>query len=73
MLTHTKFQDVDKIICRCVQRRTPDLGHTCLQEQLTETYLKNLLPVRPKTALGLIKNKNGNCKAFCGTRKRNNR
>ena len=36
MLTHTKFQDVGKKTGRCVQRRTSDLGQTCLQGQVTE-------------------------------------
>lgn len=41
MLTQMKFQDVDTIIYRCVEWRTPDLGHTFLQEQLTETNQKS--------------------------------
>ena len=40
MLTYTKVQDVCTIICRCVQRRTPDHGHICLQEKPTELILK---------------------------------
>lgn len=43
MLTHTKFQKVDTITIRYVQRRTPDLGLTCLQEQLTEITLRNCI------------------------------
>ena len=43
MLTHTKFQNVYTITIRYVQRRTPDLGRTCLQEQLTEITFKNCI------------------------------
>ena len=43
MLTHTKFQNVDTITIRYVQRRTPDLRRTCRQEQLTEITLINCI------------------------------
>ena len=47
MLTHTKFLGVDTIISRCVQWKTADLGHTCLEEHLTE-ITKKILAVRPE-------------------------
>ena len=73
MLTYTKFHDVYTIICRCVQRRTPDHGHICLQEKLTELTLKSFARPFEKRGLGIRKRKkNGNCKVFCITRKRNN-
>ena len=40
MLTQTKFQDVDSIICWCVQWRTPNPGDTCIQQKLTEITWK---------------------------------
>ena len=49
MLSHTKFQDVYTIVSRCVQWKTPDLVHTCLQEQLTEITLK-ILVVLPENS-----------------------
>ena len=36
----TKFQDVDTIIWQFGQKRTSSPGHTCLQQQLTETTWK---------------------------------
>ena len=36
MLPHMKIKDIDTIICRCVQWETPNLVHTCLQEQLMD-------------------------------------
>ena len=40
MLSHTKFQDVDKIINLCIQWRTSDIGQIYLQEQVTESTWK---------------------------------
>ena len=40
MVTYTSFQAVDTIICWCVQLKTSDLGHSCLQEWLTEITQK---------------------------------
>ena len=42
IVTHTRFQDVDTSICQCVQWRTFDIGHICLQQQLTQTTYKTI-------------------------------
>ena len=47
--SHTKFQNVDTMICQCVKWRTSDIGHTCLQHQLMKNTLK-FLPVCPEIA-----------------------
>ena len=68
MLSHTKFQDADTVICRSAQCRTPSL-----ELKIWWNLLKSFLKVCPKTTLGRRKRKkmNENYKAFSVKPKRN--
>ena len=44
--SHTKFQDTDTITRWCVQWKTRDLTHTCLQKITNGNYLKNFCQYR---------------------------
>ena len=68
MLTHTKFQDVDTIICRYVQRKTPDLGHTSIRTT-DGAYSKIFAGPSKNIGRNRKKGKNDNCKDFCVTSK----
>ena len=49
MLTHTKFQEVDTIICRVSNEGLPNLVIYVYKIKLWKSLKKNL-PVRPETA-----------------------
>ena len=70
--SHTKFQDIDTIICLYVLMKDL-LGYSSTSTTTTDATIFLLghleSPTRGKKRKR-IKNNNGNCKAFCITRKR---
>ena len=60
ILTHAKFQDVDIIFFLCVERKTSEIGHTCLRQKLTKSTQKKLL-----VGLSRDSNKRENVKCAC--------
>ena len=56
MLSHTKFQEVDTIICMCVNKGLPILI-THIYKSNWQNLHKNILPVRPKTVLEIRESK----------------